>query len=194
LHFQSLHAKTWQVLPFTRKVSFRLAFFILGIRVVQQVITERVAELVAPIIEEFGLELVDVEYKRERSDWFLRLFIDKPGGVTLDDCADLSREVDPLLEVEGLIPHAYRLEVSSPGLDRPLKKAADFVRFVGERVRVKSRESLDPDGRGHARKTFRGILQRADDEGLTIAQQDKRGGEVTFRYDELAEANLDPQF
>ncbi|WP_245803886.1 ribosome maturation factor RimP [Geothermobacter hydrogeniphilus] len=156
--------------------------------------TERVAELVAPIIEEFGLELVDVEYKRERSDWFLRLFIDKPGGVTLDDCADLSREVDPLLEVEGLIPHAYRLEVSSPGLDRPLKKAADFVRFVGERVRVKSRDPLDPDHRGHARKTFRGILQRADDESLTIAQQDKRGGEVTFRYDELAEANLDPQF
>jgi len=114
--------------------------------------------------------------------------------VTLDDCADLSREVDPLLEVEGLIPHAYRLEVSSPGLDRPLKKAADFVRFVGERVRVKSRDPLDPDHRGHARKTFRGILQRADGESLTIAQQDKRGGEVTFRYDELAEANLDPQF
>ncbi|PNU21210.1 ribosome maturation factor [Geothermobacter hydrogeniphilus] len=161
---------------------------------VQQVMTERVAELVAPIIEEFGLELVDVEYKRERSDWFLRLFIDKPGGVTLDDCADLSREVDPLLEVEGLIPHAYRLEVSSPGLDRPLKKAADFARFVGERIRVKSRDPLDPDHRGHARKTFRGILQRADGESLTIAQQDKRGGEVTFRYDELAEANLDPQF
>lgn len=161
---------------------------------VQQVLTERVAELIAPIVEEFGLELVDIEYKRERSDWFLRLFIDKPGGVSLDDCADLSREVDPLLEVEGLIPHAYRLEVSSPGLDRPLKKVKDFERFVGEWVKVKTSESVDPDHRGHERKTFRGILRSADQDGITIVQQDKVGGEVSLRYGQLAEANLEPHF
>jgi len=162
--------------------------------VTQQVLTERVTELVVPIVEEFGLELVDIEYRREGSDWFLRLFIDKPGGVTLDDCADLSREIDPLLEVEGVITHAYRLEVSSPGLDRPLRKPADFERFLGEWVKVKTFDLLDPDDRGHARKTFRGILRQADGDGFTLEQQDKRGGDVTLSYDEVAQANLDPQF
>jgi len=166
----------------------------LGLQLSHPVIADRVADLVAPIAEEFGLELVDVEYKKEGADWFLRFYIDKAGGVTLDDCAEFSREVDPLLEVEGLIPHAFRLEVSSPGLERPLKKPLDFQRFVGEWVKVKTYEPQDPDGRGHTRKTFAGILQQADDAGVMIGLQDKRGGEVRFTYEQLAQANLDPQF
>ncbi len=100
------------------------------------------------------MELVDLEYTREGTDWFLRVFIDKEGGVMLDDCAEVSREVSALLEVEDIVKTAYRLEVSSPGLDRPLKKPADYQRFVGSLVKVKTYEQLDPDGRGNSRKTF----------------------------------------
>ena len=88
--------------------------------------------LLMPILTDLGMELVDLEFKREGHSWFLRLFIDKPGGVTLDDCAEVSREVSALLEVEDPIEAPYRLEVSSPGIDRPLKKPADFDRFAGQ--------------------------------------------------------------
>ncbi|TYO99712.1 ribosome maturation factor RimP [Geothermobacter ehrlichii] len=157
-------------------------------------IEERIVALISPIVEDFGLELVEVEYRREGSSWVLRIFIDKDGGVTLDDCADLSREIDPVIETEDIIPHAYRLEVSSPGLDRPLKKPADFIRFRDEWIKVKTYERLDPDGRGHERKTFVGILKEADEERFRIEFQDKRGGEAVFTYDQVAGANLDPQF
>jgi len=157
-------------------------------------IEERIVELIAPIVEDFGLELVEVEYRREGASWVLRIFIDKEGGVTLDDCADLSREIDPVIEAEDVISHAYRLEVSSPGLDRPLKKPADFIRFRGEHVKVKTYERLDPDGRGHERKTFAGILKDAGETSFCIEFQDKRGGEAVFTYDQVAGVNLDPQF
>lgn len=160
----------------------------------QTTVADRVTELIDPVLKEFNLELVDVEYQHEGAYWFLRLFIDKEGGVNLDDCARLSREIDPLLEVEGVIPHAYRLEVSSPGLDRPLKRPEHFIRFEGEWIKVKTRELLDPDQRGFGRKTFSGILVKADDQKFRIAFQDKRGGEGEFSYDQLSAANLDPQF
>lgn len=157
-------------------------------------LVDKVSDLVEPILNEFGMELVDLEYRREGRDWFLRLFIDKPGGVTLDDCADVSREVDTLLEVEGLITHAYRLEVSSPGLDRPLKRLADFERFAGQPVKLKSFELLDPDGRGHSRKTFSGVLLGVVEGRIRIEQQDRKGGVVEFSLDQIAKAHLDPQF
>lgn len=179
---------------FTRKVSFRLAFFILGLVMQAELIVDRVAQLAEPIAQDFGFEIVEIEYRREGSSWFLRFYIDKPGGITLDDCADFSREIDPVIEAEEVISHAYRLEVSSPGLDRPLKKPADFVRFVGEPVRVKTFEKTDPDGRGHERKTFRGILAEADESSFLLRFQDSKGGEGRFAYDQVAQANLDPQF
>ena len=157
-------------------------------------LVDKVSDLVEPILNEFGMELVDLEYRREGRDWFLRLFIDKPGGVTLDDCADVSREVDALLEVEELITHAYRLEVSSPGLDRPLKRLADFERFAGQPVKLKSFELLDPDGRGDSRKTFRGVLLGVVEGRIRIEQQDRKGGVVEFGLDQIAKAHLDPQF
>jgi len=143
-------------------------------------LASRVAELAAPLLDELQIELVDIEFKREGRDWFLRLFIDKEGGVTLDDCADVSRELDALLEVESLIEHAYRLEISSPGLDRPLKRPADYQRYAGEFVKVKTFEQLDPDGRGYTRKTFSGLLLGLEDDKVRIEQQDKRGGVVEF--------------
>lgn len=96
-----------------------------------------------PIVEEMALELVEVQFKRESGGWILRLFIDSEGGVTVDNCAALSRQVSAYLEVEDLIHHAYSLEVSSPGAERPLKREEDFVRFVGRKARIKLREPAD---------------------------------------------------
>lgn len=160
----------------------------------QSTTLEKVESVVLPVLQDMALELVDIEYKREGRDWVLRLFIDKEGGVTLDDCVAVSREVGAILEIEDFIQTAYRLEVSSPGLDRPLKKPSDFQRFVGERVKIKTFAMLDPDDRGHQRKTFGGTLLRFEDGRVTLRQLDKKGGEVTLALEDIAKANLDPEF
>ncbi len=103
----------------------------------------RIRTLAEQVIPRAGYELVDVECRRESDGWKVRLFIDKPGGVSLDDCQRMSREFGTLLEVEDPIPYRYTLEVSSPGLNRPLKRASDFVRAVGQRVRLVTREPLE---------------------------------------------------
>jgi ribosome maturation factor RimP len=140
------------------------------------------------------MELVDLEFKREGHSWFLRLFIDKPGGVTLDDCAEVSRDVSTLLEVDDPIASAYRLEVSSPGIDRPLKKPADFTRFAGQLVKIKTRSLLDPDERGHRRKTFVGELLGFDGSLVRLRQDDRRGGEIAIPLEEIDKAHLEPKF
>lgn len=160
----------------------------------QDTTLEKITRLVQPLLDEMGLELADLEFKREGRDWFLRFFLDKPGGITLDDCAEVSREISALLEVEDPIECAYRLEVSSPGLDRPLKRAADYQRFIGEMVKIKTYEKLDPDGRGHERKTFAGRLEGFDGEIVRVLQLDKKGGEVSLSLAAIAKAQLDPQF
>lgn len=105
---------------------------------------ERIAEKLAiPIIEKENFELVDVEYKKEGSNWYLRIYIDKPGGITLDDCQKVSEQLSDELDKEDPIKENYFLEVSSPGLDRPLKKESDFIRFKGEVVEVRLYEALD---------------------------------------------------
>lgn len=105
---------------------------------------ERIAEKLAiPIIEKEDFELVDVEYKKEGSNWYLRIYIDKPGGITLDDCQKVSEQLSDELDKEDPIKENYFLEVSSPGLDRPLKKESDFIRFKGEVVEVRLYEALD---------------------------------------------------
>lgn len=90
-----------------------------------------------------GMELVEIQFRREGHGWVLRLFIDKEEGVTIDDCAAVSREISSYLEVEDLINHAYHLEVSSPGLERPLRKREDFTRFVERLARIKLREPIN---------------------------------------------------
>lgn len=157
-------------------------------------VSARVQNLVKPVLDELSMELVDLEFRREGRDWFLRLFIDKEGGVTLDDCAGVSREVSALLEVEDPVSGAYYLEVSSPGLDRPLKKAADYERFVGRLLKVKTYEKLDPDGRGHERKTFVGKLLAMQDDIVSLEQNDKKGGIVNFPLAAIAKANLELEF
>jgi ribosome maturation factor RimP len=150
--------------------------------------------LVMPILTELGLELVELEFKREGHSWFLRLFIDKPGGVTLDDCAEVSREVSAILEVDDPIEAPYRLEVSSPGIDRPLKKPADYERFAGQLVKLRTCSLLDPDGRGHQRKTFVGELRGLDGSTVRLRQTDKRGGEIAISLDDIDRAHLEPKF
>ena len=159
-----------------------------------QSLLEELTELVKPILDDLGFELVDLEYIREGRDLFLRVFIDKQGGVKLDDCASVSREIGALLEVEDVVDDAYRLEVSSPGIDRPLKRPADFERFAGERVKVKTKDSMDPDGRGHTRKTFSGELVGFKEGRVCIRQLDKKGGEVEIPLTDLVQARLDPVF
>jgi len=95
-----------------------------------------------PLLADMGIELVEIQFRREGHGWVLRLFIDKEGGITIDDCAAVSREISAYLEVEDLIVHAYHLEVSSPGLERPIRKKEDFVRYIDRLARIKLREPM----------------------------------------------------
>lgn len=153
-------------------------------------VAERVEEIVLPLLSDLGLELVDIEYQREGRGWVLRLYLDKEGGITLDDCASASREISTLLDVEDVVGTAYNLEVSSPGLDRPLKKLEHFERFRGENAKIKTLVSCDPDNRGHKRKTFNGILRGVQEGRILLEQSDKRGGEVAFDLKDIEKANL----
>lgn len=103
-------------------------------------VEQQIEALVAPVIEEKGLELVDVEYVKEGVHWYLRLYIDKEGGVDLDDCTNVSHSVSEILDQKDPITQAYMLEVSSPGLERPLKKDEDFERFQGKLARISTKE------------------------------------------------------
>ena len=103
---------------------------------------KQVEELITPILDDLAYELVDLQMRQEGRTLALVIYIDKPGGVTLDDCVRVSREVGAIMEIEDPIKSAYRLEVSSPGLDRPLKKAADFERFAGKKAKLKSKDMI----------------------------------------------------
>ena len=128
----------------------------------------KIQAVVEPILDDLQFELVDIEYLREQTGMVLRLYIDKEGGVTLDDCIMASREVGPLLEVEDVIRAAYNLEVSSPGLERPLKKLSDFKRFSGDLAKIKTFEPCDPDNSGTSRKTFIGVLSGCREEDVLL--------------------------
>ena len=116
-------------------------------------VTQSVIELIEPGLLAKGLELVDVEFKKEGKNWVLRVFIDKEGGVTLEDCQKISSLVGDLIEVEEVIEPAYTMEVSSPGLNRVLKKEKDFIRFSGKKIGIQCHAPLN------GRKKFTGILK-----------------------------------
>jgi len=140
----------------------------------------RLEEVVAPTVSGMGYELVDVQ--ASNSGRLLRLFIDKPGGVTLDDCAVVSNQVTRVLAVEGI--DYERLEVSSPGLDRPLRKEADFARFAGQRAEIRMRT---PDATG--RRRFAGVLRGAEAGRVEIELE---GRVVGLALDDLDKAKLIP--
>ncbi len=154
----------------------------------KQTVEARAAKLAEPVIAGLGLELVDVEFLHERDSWILRLFIDKPGGVGLEDCETVSRSVETVFDVEDVIRHAYHLEVSSPGLDRPLKKPEHFHRAEGRKIRVKTFGPLgDPP-----RRNFRGVLTEVADDGVTVDVEGAGAFRISFR--DIAKANLEFEF
>ena len=146
-------------------------------------IEQKAESILEPLLKAEGFLLVDVEYKWERGGWVLRVFIDNEGGVTLDDCARVSWEFGQLLDVEDVTPTSYRLEVSSPGLDRPLKKEADFVKYSGRRVRIKTKDQVS------GRRNFKGELLGCA-EGKVMVQVE--GSEVfTIPFSSILKANLE---
>jgi ribosome maturation factor RimP len=151
-------------------------------------ICERVRTLAQPLLEAMRLELVEVEFSRSGREAVLRLFIDKEGGVMLDDCADLSRELSLILDIEDFIPCEYNLEVSSPGLDRPLKSAADYERFNGRLVKVRTYEPF-PDDAGNRRKTFLGRLDGLKDGAVMLTLRE--GQTASIPLERVAKANLE---
>ncbi|MFN0063500.1 MAG: ribosome maturation factor RimP [Myxococcaceae bacterium] len=154
-----------------------------------QTVEHKVRALAEPLLQAEGLELIDAEFLREKEGWVLRLFIDKPGDkVGLDDCTRASNAVDRALEVEDIVPHEYRLEVSSPGLDRPLKKPEHFTRVKGQKIRVKT---FGPVGEP-PRKNFVGVLRGVDEGGVRLEVEG--AGEFQIAFKDMAKANLEFQF
>jgi ribosome maturation factor RimP len=119
---------------------------------ISKVDLDQTEKLIDALLKAEGLELIDLEFRKEARGWVLRIFIDKPGGVTLDDCVEISREIGDQVEINELIPHSYTLEVSSPGLDRPLKKEKDFLRSLGKLIQLSTNVPLE------GQTFFKGIL------------------------------------
>ncbi len=146
---------------------------------------EKVKEVVLPVLGELGLELSEVQYRREQTGWVLRLIIDSPAGINLDDCASVSREVSQLLDIEDFIEQAYSLEVSSPGLNRPLRNMAEFERFIGRKAKVKTTEPID------GQHVFIGNIKRTEGESIVL---DVEAGEVIVPFSQVSKARLEVEF
>lgn len=138
---------------------------------------KRTEELLMPLMEEHSFELVDVEYVKEAGNWYLRAYIDKEGGINIDDCELISRALSDKLDELDFIEEAYILEVSSPGLGRPLKKDKDLKRSLGEDVEVRTYRAIDKQ------KEFTGVLKRFDEESITIEIEEK---EMSFARKDIA--------
>ena len=155
--------------------------------------------LAEPYVRDAGFDLIEVQYGREPSGWVVRLFIDTParagagpvasaeqlGKVGLDDCERVSRDVSAALDVADSIPHAYQLEVSSPGLDRPLRRERDFARFVGQSARIRLNDGVE------GRRNFLGTIRAASEGRVEIACD---GRSYSLPLDDIARANLVPDW
>ena len=144
-------------------------------------VTQSVTELIEPGLLADGLELVDVEFKKEGKNWILRIYIDREGGVTLSDCQKVSRLAGDLIEVEEIIEPVYTLEVSSPGLNRVLKKEKDFLKYSGKKIYVQCHAPMD------GRKKFTGILIGFIDQSIHLEVD---GQHYTIPLNLVAKANL----
>jgi len=148
----------------------------------------RVRAAIAPVLATHRVLLADIEWLTERAGWTLRVTIEREGsteagfGVTLDDCAEVSRDISSVLDAEDFIPHQYNLEVSSPGLERPLRTPADFARFVGKTVKVKLKRPA-PDGQ----RVLRGELTAASDGKIAVIVDKKQ---IEAPFEDVAQANL----
>ena len=143
-----------------------------------EVYEPRAEEMILPLVEAQRFELVDVEYVKEAGNWYLRVYIDKEGGITVDDCELISRAFSDLLDEADFIEDSYILEVSSPGLGRPLKKEKDYARSMGKELEIRTYRPIDKQ------KEFYGILLAYDNNSVTIEEQDKT--RRTFEKKEIA--------
>ena len=141
-------------------------------------IEAKAESMIRPILDRRGFELVDLEYVREAGTWYLRAYIDKPGGITINDCEDVSREFSDLLDTDDFIPDSYVMEVSSPGLGRPLKKERDFERNLGGHIELKLYQAQN------GQKDFDGILRKFTDTTVTVELPD--GAQKEFARKDLA--------
>ncbi len=148
----------------------------------KEIYEQKTEEILNPMIEKNGFELVDVEYVKEGGNWYLRAYIDKPGGITVDDCEVISRELSDKLDEEDFVEEAYILEVSSPGLGRPLKKERDFARSLGEEIEVRTYRAVN------RQKEFRGILTAYDKDSITIELETEE--KMTFARADIALVRL----
>lgn len=147
---------------------------------------ERIIELIEPAVESEGLELVELECLRMKTRWLVRIFIDREGGATLDDCTAVSHQVGDLLNVHDLPPGPYTLEVSTPGLDRPLTRDKDFEKYRGARVRIRTREPIE--GSRNFLGTFVGYTTEG---GRRIVTVDVDGRIVPIDRENIQKANLE---
>ena len=145
----------------------------------------RTEELITPILDRMNFELVDVEYVKEGGTWYLRAYIDKEGGVLVDDCAIVSRQISGVLDVEDPIAVEYTLEVSSPGMERPLFTLEQFAKYVGEQVKIKLRSPFE------GRRNFQGLLRGVEEQDIVVQVEDH---EFLLPIDMIDKANIIPSF
>jgi len=156
-------------------------------------VTEQVRNVATQVAHTYGLDIFDVQFRREAAGMVLRVLIDRPGpaataeeSVSVDDCAHVSRDLSAMLDVEDIVPTAYTLEVSSPGLDRPLRHADDYRRFAGRRAKIVMREAVD------GQTFFKGRLAGADGQNVLIDGDDGRRHQVPIAI--ITRANLEVEF
>lgn len=145
-------------------------------------VVDTVTQYLETLLPSLELELFDVQFRTEDRGWVLRIFIDSPSGVSLDNCTEVSRALGQYLDVEDCISHAYHLEVSSPGIERPLRSVDDFERYLGKKARVKLHQPID------GTKVFEGVIQEVKG-SLIMLELDKEKS-VEFGYDQIGKARL----
>ena len=143
----------------------------------RETIESRTESLLLPLTEEFGFEPIDVEYIKEGGSWYLRVYIDKEGGITVNDCEAVSRRMSDLLDEEDFIDDSYIFEVSSPGLGRPLKKEKDYIRSKGKEIEIRTYRAID------RRKDFTGVLTAWTDDTVTVVSGEETR---TFQKKDIA--------
>ncbi|OIP89997.1 MAG: hypothetical protein AUK24_05325 [Syntrophaceae bacterium CG2_30_49_12] len=151
-----------------------------------QVYRERIRQLVEPVIESEDMELIDVECLKMRSRWVVRIYMDKETGITLDNCSEISNQVGDILDIHEVLPGSYTLEVSSPGLDRPLVRDKDFMKYRGCKVHVRVTEKLE------GIRNFRGkLVDFCEEEGKKVLVIDITGKTYRIPRDMVVKANIE---
>ena len=167
-------------------MGFRAHFFLAKEKKLKfEPLLQQIHQTIEPILQSQGLELIDVEYKREAQGWVLRVYLDREGGITVEDCAEASRELGAILEVRDLIPNRYVLEVSSPGLTRPLKKPEDFDKYQNRSVKIKLSTPLE------GRRNFKGKLLGLREDKVCL-ESERQVFEIPIQN--IAKANLELDF